>query len=114
MDRRFNHAFRAEHPAGLRALLPAQQMEKILATLTRAVCDEEHAREIGWKRTGLSVAWVDTTCLKACIISDGLGSVEGCGSHAGQMHPDDPPPGLNDGFPSRRTFCGRSTRCRWG
>jgi len=48
--------------------LPAQQMEKILATLTRAVCDEEHAREIGLEsELDLSVAWVDTTCLKACI-----------------------------------------------
>jgi hypothetical protein len=43
-------------------------MEKILATLTRAVCDEEHAREIGLEsELDLSVAWVDTTCLKACI-----------------------------------------------
>ena len=48
--------------------LPAQQMEKILATLSRAVCDEVRAREIGLEsELNLSVAWVDTTCLKACI-----------------------------------------------
>ncbi|MEI8339926.1 MAG: transposase [Verrucomicrobiota bacterium] len=48
--------------------LPAQQMEKILATLSRAVCEEDRAREIGLEsELDLSVAWVDTTCLKACI-----------------------------------------------
>src|SRR5205807_2004056 len=48
--------------------LPMEQMEKILATLTRAVADEEHAREIGLEsELDLALAWVDTTCLKACI-----------------------------------------------
>jgi hypothetical protein len=48
--------------------LPMEQMEKILATLTRAVADEEHAREIGLEsELDLSLVWVDTTCLKACI-----------------------------------------------
>ncbi len=48
--------------------LPMEQMEKILATLTLAVADEERAREIGLEsELDLSVAWVDTTCLKACI-----------------------------------------------
>jgi len=48
--------------------LPAQQMETILATLTRAVADGDHARVIGLEsELDLSVAWVDTTCLKACI-----------------------------------------------
>ena len=48
--------------------LPAQQMEKVLATLTRAVADEDHAREIGLENElDMAVAWVDTTCLKACI-----------------------------------------------
>ena len=48
--------------------LPAQQMERILATLARAVADEDHAREIGLEsELDMVVAWVDTTCLKACI-----------------------------------------------
>ena len=48
--------------------LPAQQMEMILATLTAAVADEGHARVIGLEsELDLAVAWVDTTCLKACI-----------------------------------------------
>ena len=48
--------------------LPMGPMEKILATLTRAICDEDRAREIGLENElDLSVAWVDTTCLKACI-----------------------------------------------
>lgn len=48
--------------------LPMEQMEKILATLTQAVCDEDRAREIGLKsELDMAVAWVDTTCLKACI-----------------------------------------------
>jgi hypothetical protein len=48
--------------------LPVEQMEKILATLTRAVADEDHAHEIGLEsELDMAVAWVDTTCLKACI-----------------------------------------------
>jgi hypothetical protein len=48
--------------------LPQEPMEKILATLTRAVCDEERAREIGLENElDMTIAWVDTTCLKACI-----------------------------------------------
>lgn len=48
--------------------LPAGQMEKILATLTQALGDAERAREIGLENElDLAVAWVDTTCLKACI-----------------------------------------------
>jgi hypothetical protein len=48
--------------------LPTQQMEKVLSTLTRAVADEDCAREIGLEsELDLAVAWVDTTCLKACI-----------------------------------------------
>jgi hypothetical protein len=48
--------------------LPAQQMETILGTLSRAVCDGDRAREIGLEsELDLAVAWVDTTCLKACI-----------------------------------------------
>ena len=48
--------------------LPAQQMEKVLSTLTRAACDEDRARVIGLEsELDLSMAWVDTTCLKACI-----------------------------------------------
>jgi len=48
--------------------LPAEKMEAVLATLTRVVADEDRAREIGLEaELDLSVAWVDTTCLKACI-----------------------------------------------
>jgi len=48
--------------------LPAEKMETILATLTRAVADEDHAREIGLEsELDMAVVWVDTTCLKACI-----------------------------------------------
>jgi len=48
--------------------LPVQQMEKVLSTLTRAVADEDCAREIGLEsELDLAVGWVDTTCLKACI-----------------------------------------------
>jgi len=48
--------------------LPAEQMEKVLARLSLAVGDEERAREIGLENElDMAVAWVDTTCLKACI-----------------------------------------------
>ena len=48
--------------------LPAQSMERILGSLARAVADEAQAREIGLEsELDLAVAWVDTTCLKACI-----------------------------------------------
>lgn len=48
--------------------LPVEQMEKILATLVLAVGDAERAREIGLEsELDMAVAWVDTTCLKACI-----------------------------------------------
>ena len=48
--------------------LPADKMEKILAVLTQAVGDEDRAREIGLEsELDLALAWVDTTCLKACI-----------------------------------------------
>jgi hypothetical protein len=48
--------------------LPAQQMEEVLAALSAAAADEARAREIGLeKELEMSMAWVDTTCLKACI-----------------------------------------------
>ena len=48
--------------------LPMESMEKILAALIVALADEERAREIGLENElDLSVAWVDTTCLKADI-----------------------------------------------
>lgn len=48
--------------------LPAEQMEKVLATLALAVGDADRAREIGLEsELDMAVAWVDTTCLKACI-----------------------------------------------
>lgn len=48
--------------------LPAGEMEKVLGTLWRAVTDRERAREIGLEsELDVAVAWVDTTCLKACI-----------------------------------------------
>lgn len=48
--------------------LPAEQMEQVLWALTRAVADEQSARQIGLEsELEMAVAWVDTTCLKACI-----------------------------------------------
>ena len=48
--------------------LPADKMEKILSALTLAVGDADRAREIGLEaELDMTVAWVDTTCLKACI-----------------------------------------------
>jgi hypothetical protein len=48
--------------------LPTEQMEKVLATLALAVGDAARAREIGLEsELDMAVAWVDTTCLKACI-----------------------------------------------
>lgn len=48
--------------------LPTEQMEKILATLALAVGDADRAREIGLEsELDMAAAWVDTTCLKACI-----------------------------------------------
>ena len=48
--------------------LPAEKMEKVLATLSRALSDADRAREIGLEsELDMSVAWVDTTCLKACV-----------------------------------------------
>ena len=48
--------------------LPAQEMEAILRTLTRALSDGERAREVGLEaELDLAVAWVDSTCLKASI-----------------------------------------------
>lgn len=48
--------------------LPADQMGKVLSTLTQAIGNAERAREIGLENEiDLAVAWVDTTCLKACI-----------------------------------------------
>ena len=48
--------------------LPAEQMAKILATLTLAVGDADRAREIGLEsELDMAVAWADTTCLKACM-----------------------------------------------
>ena len=48
--------------------LPEVKMQKVLATLTQALADQERAREIGLEsELDLSVAWVDSTCLKACI-----------------------------------------------
>jgi len=48
--------------------LPTEQMEKVLSTLTLAVGNADRAREIGLEsELDMAVAWVDTTCLKACI-----------------------------------------------
>ena len=48
--------------------LPEVKMQKILASLTHAVANEERAREIGLEsELDVSAAWVDSTCLKACI-----------------------------------------------
>ncbi|MFA5392025.1 MAG: hypothetical protein WC331_11470 [Candidatus Omnitrophota bacterium] len=48
--------------------LPAEQMEKVLAALALAVGDADRARETGLEsELDMAVAWVDTTCLKACI-----------------------------------------------
>ena len=48
--------------------LSQAQMEQVLETLTRAVADEDRAREIGLEsELDTEIAWVDTTCLKACI-----------------------------------------------
>jgi len=48
--------------------LPMDQMETVLSTLTQACGDAERAREIGLEtELDMAVAWVDTTCLKACI-----------------------------------------------
>lgn len=48
--------------------LPAEQMGKVLTTLALAVGDADRAREIGLEsELDMAVAWVDTTCLKACI-----------------------------------------------
>jgi hypothetical protein len=48
--------------------LPMERMAGILAALTTALSDEDRAREIGLEsELEMAVAWVDTTCLKACI-----------------------------------------------
>ena len=48
--------------------LPAAQMDEVLSVLTRAVSDEGQARLIGLENElDMAVAWVDTSCLKACI-----------------------------------------------
>lgn len=48
--------------------LPAQEMEKINTALGLALADEERAREIGLERElDMAAAWVDATCLKACV-----------------------------------------------
>jgi IS5 family transposase len=48
--------------------LGQDDMKKVLDLLTQAMSDEERAREIGLENElDLSVAYVDTTCLKACI-----------------------------------------------
>ena len=48
--------------------LPEAKMERILTTLTQAVADEDRACEIGLEsELDMEIAWVDTTCLKACI-----------------------------------------------
>ena len=48
--------------------LPMEKMERVLSALSAAVADEDRAREIGLEsELEMSIAWVDTTCLKACI-----------------------------------------------
>jgi len=48
--------------------LPAEDMERVLGALTQAIADEDRAREIGLEsELDMTLAWVDTTCLKACI-----------------------------------------------
>jgi len=48
--------------------LPLEAMEAVHEQLRRAVADEEQARIIGLENElDLSVAWLDSTCLKACI-----------------------------------------------
>ena len=48
--------------------LPPERMEKLLEALSAAVADEDRAREIGLEsELDMSLAWVDTTCLRACI-----------------------------------------------
>lgn len=48
--------------------LPLEAMEEVHEQLRRAVADEEEARIIGLEsELDLSVAWLDSTCLKACI-----------------------------------------------
>jgi hypothetical protein len=48
--------------------LPMEPMEKVLAALVLALGDEERARLVGLEmELDLIVAWVDTTCLKACV-----------------------------------------------
>lgn len=48
--------------------LPLEDMEEVHEQLRRAVSDEEQARIIGLENElDFSVAWLDSTCLKACI-----------------------------------------------
>jgi IS5 family transposase len=48
--------------------LPAQEMEEVLASLTRAMSEEEQARLIGLENElDVAVAWVDTTCVEANV-----------------------------------------------
>lgn len=48
--------------------LPLEDMEEVHEQLRRAVADEEQARIIGLENElDLSVAWLDSSCLKACI-----------------------------------------------
>ena len=48
--------------------LPADEMDEVLSSLTRAVSDENEARMIGLENElDLNAAWVDTTCLEANV-----------------------------------------------
>lgn len=48
--------------------LPETAMEQVLGQLTRAMSDESQARLIGLENElDMAVAWVDTTCVKACV-----------------------------------------------
>jgi hypothetical protein len=48
--------------------LPEAAMQQVLGQLTRAMSDESQARLIGLENElDMAVAWVDTTCVKACV-----------------------------------------------
>jgi hypothetical protein len=48
--------------------LPDADMAQVLGALTRAISDESQARLIGLENElDMTVAWVDTTCVKACV-----------------------------------------------
>ena len=96
--------------------LPAEKMERVLETLTRAVADEERAREIGLEsELDMAMAWVDTTCLKACIhfpidwvlMRDAVRTLVKC------ILTYPPARTQTADCRARRISCARSMRCRW-